>query len=145
MKKDVKMNYTVFIENSKPIKLCGEDVIVRNPKFRSVLQFAKECRPLLNKLMSLPLGKEGGRDTIDLILELAADEETWHTLCICASTCTDKPPEFFKDIDVNEVTLLVEELSKKVDWRSLKQLFLKAIPSLNLAAAKPTSVTPLVS
>ena len=112
---------SVFVREGKHIKIKGEDVHVFDPPFRKVLRIGPLVATFLPKLADL--GGDENSDNLAVFGQLLADDEVFAAFRLCASTCTNKPEEFFDDIALSEVVELVDAARVAVNWESLKRLF----------------------
>lgn len=118
----------VFVPVELHIMVRGADVVVRDPPLRKVLELLRDAASVLTRLMNLPRDTDGL--SVPQFAELLADPEIFKGFVLCASACTDKPPEFYSDISITDAVNLLEALVKTVDWRKLKELFLRMMPQL---------------
>lgn len=124
----------VFVPKTVTITIKGEEVIVKDPSIKKVLEMLRDAKSVLMKLTGLGAG-QAPADSLGNLTDLLADPDVFKAFCGCASACTNKPTSFFYDddgISVSEAGELLTAMSTAVNWEVLKELFRKVVPTMNL-------------
>jgi len=112
-----------FVKEPKKIIIMGEEVLVKDPPVRKVLRIGPALINLIPKMGSVE--GEAPEAATARFMELLVDEQAFTAFKVSASACTNKDPDFFDDIGVGDLALLLEAAEEVVNWESLKRLFLK--------------------